>query len=114
MQGKLQAFKPLEVRRVVRNKTFIYSQGFDRDMIFSQPTLKGCNSPNMQYYFKRFFVLHSSEVIFLFLIKNQGKEIEIAFFHSLGNPKDRTLDQFSYALHIRHNFAYKLIPISMS
>ena len=37
--------------RVVRNRTFIY---------------KGLTY--MQYYFKRFFVLHSSEVIFSFLI----------------------------------------------
>ena len=41
-------------------------------------------------------------------------EIEIAFFYPLGNPKGRTLDHFFYALHIRHNFPYKLIPISMS
>ena len=32
-------------------------------------TLPTCNSPYMQLYFKRFFVLHSSEVIFSFLIK---------------------------------------------
>ena len=41
-------------------------------------------------------------------------EMEIEFFHSLGNPKGRTLDYFFYASHIRHNFPYKLIPISMS
>ena len=55
----------------------------------------------MQYYFKRFFVLHSSKVIFSFLIKTSRQkaiEIEIAFFHSLGNPKGRTLDHFFYAL----------------
>ena len=48
-------------------------------------------------YFKRFFALHSSEVIFSFLIKKsrlKAIEIEIAFFHSLGNPKGRTLDHF--------------------
>ena len=86
-------------------------------MIFSHPTLKACNSPYTQYYFKRFFVLHSSEVIFLFLIKKSNQkaiEIETAFFHPLGNPKGRTLDHFIYASHIRHNFPYKLIPISMS
>ena len=47
------------------------------------PTLKACNSPYMQYYFKRLFVLHSSEVIFSFLIKKSRQkaiEIEIAFF----------------------------------
>ena len=33
------------------------------------PTLKACNSPYMQDYFRRCFVLFSSEVIFLFLIK---------------------------------------------
>ena len=60
----------------------------------------------MKYYFKRFFVLHSSEVIFSFLIKKSRQkaiEIEIAFFHSLGNPKGRILDNFFYASHIRHN-----------
>ena len=31
-------------------------------------------------------------------------KIEIAFFHSLGNSKGRTLDHFLYASHIRHNF----------
>ena len=77
--------------------------------------LKACNSPYMQYYFKRFFVLHSSELIFSLLIKkSRQKAIEIAFFHSLGNPKGRTLDHFFYASHIRHNFPYKLIPISVS
>ena len=39
-------------------------------------------------------------------------EMETACFHSLRNPKGRTLDH--YASHIRHNFPYKLIPISMS
>ena len=83
------------------------------------PTLKACNSTYMQYYFKRCFqiVLHSSEVIFSFLIKKSRQkaiEIETALFHSLGNPNGRTLDHFFYASHIRHNFPYKLIPISMS
>ena len=85
--------------------------------IFSHPTLKACNLPNMQFYFKRFFDLHSSEVIFSFLIKKSRQEaieIEIAVFRPLGNPKGRTLDHFFYASHIRHNFPYKLIPISMS
>ena len=70
----------------------------------------------MQYYFKRFFVLNSSKVIFSFLIKKSRQkalEIEIAFFRSLGNPKDRTLDHFFYASHVRHNFPYKLIPMAM-
>ena len=81
------------------------------------PTLKACNSPYVQYFFKRYFVLHSSEVIFSFLIKKSRQkaiEIETVFFHPLGNPKGRTLDHFFYASHIRHNFAYKLIPISVS
>ena len=45
-------------------------------------TLKACNSSYMKYYFKRFFVLHSSEVIFSFLIKKSRQnatEIEIPF-----------------------------------
>ena len=71
----------------------------------------------MQFYFKRFFVLHFSEVIFSVLIKKsevKAIEIETAFFHSLGNPKGRTLDHFFYASQIRHNFPYKLTPIWMS
>ena len=47
-------------------------------------------------------------MIFSFLI-----EILIPFFHSLGNPKVRTLDYFFYASYIRHNFPYKLVPISV-
>ena len=80
-------------------------------------TLRACNSLHMQDYFKRFFVLHSSEIIFSFLIKKSRLkviEIETAFFHSLGNPKGCMLDYFFYASHIRHNFLCKLIPISMS
>ena len=79
------------------------------------PTLKACNSPYMQYYFKWLLVLHSPEVIFSFLIKkSRQKAIEIGtafFFHPLGNPTGRTLDHFFYASHICHNFPYKLIPI---
>ena len=40
--------------------------------------------------------------------------MEIAFFHPLGDPKGRPLDNFFCASHIRHNFPYKLILISMS
>ena len=61
--------------------------------IFDYP----CNSPCMQYFFKRFLILHSSEVIFSFLIKKSRQkaiEIETAFFHPLGNPKGRTLDHY--------------------
>ena len=68
----------------------------------------------MQDCFKWFFVLCSSEVIFLFLIKMlmlKVIEIEIAFFHSLENAKGQTLDYFFYASRIRQNFHYKLIPI---
>ena len=67
----------------------------------------------MQCYFKRFFVLHSSEVIFSFLIKKPRQkaiEIEVTFFHFLGNRKGHTLDHFFYASYIRHNFPYKLTP----
>ena len=62
----------------------------------------------MQYYFKRFFILHSSEVISLFLIKKSRQkaiEIETAFSDSFGNPKGRTLDHFVYASHVHHNFS---------
>ena len=79
-------------------------------------TLKDCNSPFMQYYFKRFLVLHSSEVIFSFLNKKSKQkaiEIKTAFFYSLRILKGRTFDNFFYASHIRHNFLYKLIPLSV-
>ena len=75
------------------------------------------NSPYMQDYCKRLFVLCSSEMVFSFLLKKsklKAIEIEIAIFHPLGNLKGRTLDYFFYAWYIRHNFPYKLIPISMS
>ena len=46
---------------------------------------------------------------FFFLIKKSRQkaiEIEIAFFHPLGNPKARTLNHSFYASHIRHNFCF--------
>ena len=46
--------------------------------------------------------------------KVKAKRIETASFHSLGNLKGHTLDDFFYASHISHNFIYKLILISMS
>ena len=65
----------------------------------------------MQYYLKQFFVSHSLEVIFSVLIKKSRQkaiEIEIEFFHPLGNPRGRTLDHFFYASHICHKFPCKL------
>ena len=61
------------------------------------PTLKACNSAYMQYYFKRFFVLQSSEIIFSFLIKRPRQkaiEIEIAFFNSLGKSLGMHIGSF--------------------
>ena len=49
----------------------------------------------MQYYFKRFFVLHSSEVIFSFLIKKlrqKAIEIEIALGSYDGYVKHKRND----------------------
>ena len=83
----------------------------------NHPTVRTCNSLCVQDYFKQFFVLNSSEIIFSFLIKNsrlKAIEIETECFHSLGNPKGSMLDYLFYASHIRYNFPYKLIPISMS
>ena len=93
------------------------SQSMNVLFLTTLPTLKTCNSPYMQYYFKRFFVLHSSEDIFSFLIKKSRQkaiEIEIVIFRFLGNPKGHTLDHLFYVLHLSHNFPYKQIPISMS
>ena len=47
----------------------------------------------MQYYFKRFFVLHSSEVNYIFISdkkisRQKAIEIEIAFFVPLGIARD--------------------------
>ena len=113
MLGELQAFKVGWLKNHVTVKPLLMNVIF----LTTLPSLKACNSPYIQYYFKQFFVLHSSEVIFSFLIKKSRQnaiEIETAFFHPLGNPKDRTLDHFFYVSHIRRNFPYKLIPISMS
>ena len=63
-----------------------------------------------------FLVLLSSEVIFYFWSKSEGKkakEIEIAFLYSLGNPKGCTSDHFFHASYICHNFPCKPIPISI-
>ena len=86
-------------------------------LLTTLPILKACNSPYMQYYFKRFFCfafLRSYIFISDRKVKAKSKKKETTFFHPLGNPKGRTLDHFFYASHICHNFPYKLIPISMS
>ena len=83
-------------------------------MIFSHPTLKTCNSPYRQYYFKWFFVLHFSKFIFSFLIKKSRQisiEIETAFFSFPWESQGTHIGSFFYASHIRHNFPHKLIPI---
>ena len=121
MQNKKPFEIILRVGRVTSLQSWMAKKSFDGQTLIlfltTFPTLKACNSPYMQYYFKRFSVLHSSEVMFSFLIKRSRQkalEIETAFFHSLGNPKGRTLDHFFYASHIHHNFPCKLIPISMT
>ena len=86
-------------------------------ILTNPPILKACNSPYMQYYFKRFFCFaFLGSYIFISDKKSSQKAIEIgiAFFHSLGNHNGQTLDYFFYASHIRHNLPYKMIPISMS
>ena len=82
-------------------------------MLFS---LRLLTRPTCNITSNGFFVLDSSEVIFSFIIKKSTQkaiEIEITVFHPLGNFKGRTLDHFFYSSHVRHNFPYKLIPISM-
>ena len=103
MQDELQAFKV----RWLKNRVTVKLLQMNVLFLTTLPTLKACNSPYMQYYFKLSFALHSSEVIFSFLIKKSRQksvEIETAIFYSLGIPKGRTLDHFFYASHIRHNF----------
>ena len=114
MQGELQAFKVGWLKNHVTVKPFKIKECL---FLTTHPTLKACNSPYMHHYFKRFFVLHSSEVIFSFQVKKSRQkviEVETAFFHSLGNPKGHAFDHFFCASHIRHYFPYNLIPISMS
>ena len=63
----------------------------------------------MQYYFKRVFVLHSSEVIFSFLIKKSRQkaiEIEIAFFYF------NYLDDFTRQRYGYNNIVFKTFQFS--
>ena len=57
----------------------------------------------MQYYFKRFSVLHSSEVVISFLIKKARQkaiEIETAFFtRSQNNPNIHYFGILVYNIH---------------
>ena len=64
-EGVLQAFKAGWLKNHVTVKPLQVNVLF----LNTLPTLKTCDLPYMQYYFKRFFVLHSSEVIFSLLIK---------------------------------------------
>ena len=124
MQNKKPFEMILHVGRVTSLQSWVAKKSFHGQTLINEcsifhypPTLKDCNSPYMEYYFKWFSVLHSSEVILSFLIKKSRQkaiEIEFAFFHPLGNPNGRTMDYFFCASHIRYNFPYKLIPISMS
>ena len=124
MQNKIPFEIILDVGRITSLQSWVAKKSCHGQTLINEcfifdylPTSKACNSPFMQYYFKRFFVLHSSEVIFSFLIKKSKQkaiEIETAFFHPLGNLKGRTLNHFFYTSYIRHNFSYKLIPKSMS
>ena len=75
---------------VAENHVTVKSLYMNVPFLTTLSTLKACNSPYMQYYFKRFFVLHPSEVIFSFLIKKSRQkaiEIETAFFIPLGIPR---------------------------
>ena len=100
MQNKKPFEIILHVGRVTSLQSWVAKKScHDLNVLFltTLPTLKAFNSPYMQYYFKRFFILHSSEVIFSFLIKKSRQkaiEIETAFFHSLENPEGCTLDHF--------------------
>ena len=81
------------------------------------PTLNACNSSYdiISNVFFCFTFLGSYVFISDQKVKAESNRIEIAFlFHFVENPKGHTLDHFFYASHIRHNFPYKLIPISMS
>ena len=94
-----------KVGSVVKNRAFI-CKGFDLDMIFSNPTLKACNSPYMQYYFKR-FLLGSYIFISDQKVKAKSNRNRNCIFSS-------PWESVFYASHIRHNLPYKVIPISTS
>ena len=88
------------------NRTFIY-KGLTVTWFFSHPTLKACNSPYMQCYFKRFFCFaFLGSYIFISdeKVKAKSNRNINCIFHSLGNIKGRTVDHFFYASHICHNF----------
>ena len=60
IESELQAFKIGWLKNHVTVKPLSINVLF----LTTFPTLKACNSPYMHYYFKWFFVLHSSKVIF--------------------------------------------------
>ena len=92
---------PFEIILYVGRVTSL--QSWVATLLTTLTILKACNSPYIQYYLKRFFVLHSLEVIFSFLIKkSRQKAIEIEnciFFIPLGIPRAEHWI-ISFVLHI--------------
>ena len=76
-------------------------EGFNRDMIFSHPALKACN---MQYYFKWFLVLQSSEVIFIsdqkVKVKSNRNRIRNYIFSFPWESQGSYIGSFLFLLHI--------------
>ena len=69
-------------------------------MIGLPPNMKAYNSAYMKDQLEGLFVWCSLEIICSFLIKMSSLkaiEIEIAFFHPVGNPNVCMLDHFFYA-----------------
>ena len=76
-------------------------------MIFQQPDFEGLHLSLRAILFQTVFCfafLGNYSFISDQKVKAKAVEVETAFFRSLGNPKDRTLDHFFYASHIRHDF----------
>ena len=124
MQNKKQFEIILHVGRVTSLQSWVAKKS-----CHSQTLISECSIFDYPYNFEGLYLtLHAIlfETVFCFAFlgsyifisdqKVKAKSIRNrnCVFSSLGNPKGRTLDHFFYASHIRHNFLYKVIPISMS
>ena len=72
------------------------TKGLTVTWFFSHPTLKACNSPYMQYYFKRFFLCILQKLYFhlWWKVKAKSNRNRNCIFHPLGNPKGSHIRSF--------------------
>ena len=98
MQNKNQFEIILHVGRVASLQSWVLKnhitvKPLQMNVLFltTLPILKARNSPYMLYYLKLLFVLHSSEVIFLFLIHSPPQRLS----HSTGEkPREKSATRF--------------------